>query len=351
MSTDNELHTRIDALDAKVDYTDPNTYAQLLGYEAEAALPTDDAEQPQGDTETTEELTEAAAPAAAPAPAPAAPESSAPPAAAEPAKNDDGTVDGVATRDGKRVIPYAVLKEARESASQATARASELTQTVERLTRELEEAKAGKTPTTTSDTEVTYTPEQIAEMELDFPEQARQAKAIMALQDKLARIAQAPAASPAAAPAPAPAAQATNPADTVQEAIDNHPLLARWQSKGGAAWSEAVKVDAALQNDPEWANKPLADRFAEVQRRVADDLGIPLPAPQSTTTTAAAAPAAAPGAAQPRTTTATPTLDDLSGGPVVSSSDPLGGMSRGQMVDKAMSMSVEELHRMAGIAY
>lgn len=349
-TTDTELHSRIDALDSKVDYSDPATYADLLGYGAEAELPTEVDEPSQGDTETTEETTEAA-PAAA-APAPAATESSATPAAANPAKDDDGAVAGVATKDGKRVIPYAVLKETRESASQAVARAQELAEANARLQAQLDAAMAGKTSTTTaSDAEVTYTAEQIAEMELDFPEQARQAKAIMALQEKLARIAQAaPAASPAPAAAPAPAAQATDPATTVQEAIDNLPLLTRWQSKGGAAWAEAVKVDAALKNDPAWANKPIAERFAEVQKRVADDLGIPIPASQDDTTTAAAPAPAAPGA-KPRTTTATPTLDDMSGGPVVSSSDPLGGMSRSQMVDKAMGMSVEELHRMAGLAY
>ena len=89
-----------------------------------------------------------------------------------------------------------------------------------------------------------------------------------------------------------------------------------------------------------------------MQRQVADELGIPLPQQSNNAPAPAAAPAAIPKApAQPPTTTSTqPTLTDLGGGPVVSSSDPLAGMTKGQMVDRAMGMDLETLQRMVGVA-
>ncbi len=96
------LAQKLETLDTGTDYSDPNTYAALLyGDQAdEGAAPA-----PQGET-------------VQPAPAPAAEvktESSEAPAAAE--TNANEAVDGVLTRDGKRVIPYDVLAEARKTAT------------------------------------------------------------------------------------------------------------------------------------------------------------------------------------------------------------------------------------------
>lgn len=343
-----DLAAKIDALDTDTDFSDPKTYADLLGYgEGNEA-----ADQPtQGDTAP---ATTAAAPEPAPAAAsaPAAPaaasaDSSATPTPADPTQQAPAAVEGVATKDGKHVIPYAVLEQARKSADQANARAQELARTAETLRAELEAAKAGTAkPADAKPAAPEFTDAELAELEQDLPAVAKLAKGVRVLQEQLAE-------ARAAVPAAAAPQQPNTEAQQVQELIDARPLLVRWQSKGGAVWQDAVALDQQLRTDPQWAGKPMADRFAEVERRIAEELGIPIPSQQQQATSQAPAPAAAPAAAPtaPKTTTATPTLTDLGGGPVVSSSDPLGGMSKGQMVDKAMSMSVEELMGMAGVSY
>lgn len=354
MST-TELTEKIEALRPDADFSDPQTYADLLGYGAQASEPEPGA-APQGDTATTEVVAAppappadapavAAAPAAAPATTPAA-DSSATPVAAVPKVEDEKDVLGVATRDGKRIIPFAVLEGTRKEAQTATQRAQELEQAVASLNQQLAAAKAGAAPPPAAAPAVEFTEEELSELEADMPAVAKLAKGYRALQDQLVRAPAPPAATPAS-PAVDPAAVL----DVVQRDIDNHPLLARWQQKGGPVWGEAVKLDQQLLRDPTWAVKSQADRFTEVQRRIAEDLGIPLPQEHIAPTPAAPAPAPAATPAAPTVVTALPTLTDLSGAPVISSSDPLGGMSTGQMVDKAMSMSLEDLQRLAGIPY
>lgn len=60
---------------------------------------------------------------------------------------------------------------------------------------------------------------------------------------------------------------------TAAEAIANNPVLAAWQDQAGDAWDEAVAMDNRLRTLPAWADKSLAERFAEVQRRVVGVLG------------------------------------------------------------------------------
>lgn len=356
MST-TELTQKIEALSADADFSDPQTYADLLGY-GEQGGETDHVVVPKGDTATTEVVAVtpaqpadaapavAAAPAAEPAATPAA-ESSTTPAAAAPKVDDEKDVQGVATRDGKRVIPYAVLEGTRQEAQTAKTRAQELEQTVASLNAQLAATKAGATPPPATVPVVEFTEAELEELAADMPAVAKLAKGYRALQEQLAR---APAQPVVAAPAQ-PAADPAAVLAAVQRDIDNHPLLARWQQKGGSVWADAIALDQQLLRDPEWNVKSQSDRFTELQRRMAEDLGIPLPQ-EITAPTPAAPVAATPAApAAPAVTTALPTLTDLSGGPVISASDPLMGMSAGQMVDKAMTMSVEELQRMAGITY
>lgn len=62
--------------------------------------------------------------------------------------------------------------------------------------------------------------------------------------------------------------------DERQQLIDQNDDLRLWQSKKGGLWTDAVAKDAELRADPQWANKPTADRFAEVARRVREDNGM-----------------------------------------------------------------------------
>ncbi len=333
--SDSKLIERLDALGEGVDYSNPNTYADLLGYNevvTEATPPA--ASAPQAETATPAPATPQATP-------PAVTESSAPAVTAEPASEAD--VAGVVTKDGKRTIPYSVLQDARARAAQEAAARQELQQKLEQMQQQLEQAKAGKPTEADAAAHIELTEEELQEL-ADFPAMEKLANGYRALQQQLEQVR----AQQSAQPAPAPQ-QAQVETVNVQDAIDQHSLLVQWQSKGNAAWQEAVRLDQQLQTDPAWAGKSLTDRFAEVQRRVAEDLGIPVPAPAAATPPPAAAPAAQPKPA-PRVEQATPTLTDFNGSPAAVG-DPLAGMHVGQMVDATMNMSMEDIRRMAGLSY
>lgn len=314
------LAQQIETLDSGTDYTDPNTYAALL-YGDQAAEGTDPA--PQGETVTTP-------------PAPAAEVktgSDEAPAVADP--KADEAVDGVLTKDGKRVIPYDVLAEVRKTALTNGQRAAELAEANRQLQEQIEALKTGKPADPATPAKGKYTAERIAQVRDDFPEMAEMMESQNALVDQLAEMRQ-------AAPAPR---QVPDEAAAVQAEIDNLPLLTRWQAKGGPVWASAVALDQQLQEDPVWSDKPQGERFAEVQRRVAEDLGIPLPTPANTP--AAPAPqnkAPAPIAAP------SPSISDFNGSaPALPGARPLDGLAVGQAVDKAMSMSLEDIQRMVGV--
>jgi hypothetical protein len=253
---------------------------------------------------------------------------------------------GVATKDGKRVIPYAVLQDARTAAAKANERAAELATALERLREELtaKQAAPAKDDTEAPADVADLSDDELAELAEDFPAVAKAVKAVRAAQARMAETLKArpePASAPAA-PADEAAARAA-----VQDAIDQHELLARWQAKGGALWSEATALDNELRQDPEWATKSMAERFAEVQRRVAEDNGIPLAAPKPK---AGAKPAAPKPAAQPRVSEVTPTLTDLAG-TAVNAGPNYAEMAPAKLHDVMLTMSPEEIRRLAGLSY
>ena len=308
----------LERLEGITDFTDPNAFNAL--YEDEAGTAT---EASQGDTPNT------GAPAAE-----ATGESSAAPAAAE--TKADEAVDGVLTKDGKRVIPYDVLAEARKTATTNAQRAAELAEANRQLQEQIEALKTGKPePTTETTTKGKFSAERIAAAREDFPEMADMMEGQNALIDQLAAM--------RTAEAPAPRQAQSDEVSATQADIDNLPLLTRWQAKGGPVWATAVALDQQLQEDPVWSTKPQAERFAEVQRRVAEDLGIPTPsatpAPPAAQTKPPA-PLAAPA----------PSISDFNGSsPALPGSAPLDGLAVGQAVDKAMSMTLEQIQRMVGV--
>lgn len=329
-----DLSKTLEAITPETDFSDPNTYEQLLYGEELKTMPVapELAETAPADGQPSAE------PASEPAPAAPAPaESSAPAGAAD---GGEQQVDGVSTRDGKHVLPYAVLKDTREALAAEKARATELEAALKRMKDEAAAKEAG-TSTQSSEAQAQadanlFTDEELAEMEEGLPAVAKIAKAYRALQQELTSV-KAIAARPAA-----PAA----PAVDVQALIDQRPLLAKWQARGGGLWQDCVALDLQLRDDPQWAGKTAADRFAEVERRIAADLGVTVPgntvaapSPQPTKTTPAA----------PKEISVAPTLTDLAGTPAGAGGVLQPGMSRGQMVDRAMAMSVEDIQRMVGV--
>lgn len=217
-------------------------------------------------------------------PAPAAPsESAAPSAPSEP-----GPIAGVATKSGGTVLPYAVLRDARHEAAEHRRRADAEAQRAADLERQLNEAKqkleqqaAGGTPQPAEGPSID---ELIARAQTDIPELAALGQHVKDLQAQVAA---------AAAAAPAPAAPAAPPAPTIDQEVDARmavdealatcPLLMQYRQTGGIVWERAKELDNQLKDSPDFASKTLAERFAAVQERLADELGVQVPKPQATT--------------------------------------------------------------------
>lgn len=58
----------------------------------------------------------------------------------------------------------------------------------------------------------------------------------------------------------------------IHAAIDANPVLRHLRSEAGCpvTWGRAIQIDHQLQQDRQWAGKPVADRLAEVVNRLAD---------------------------------------------------------------------------------
>lgn len=166
---------------------------------------------------------------------------------------------GVATKDGKHVIPYSVL------ASERTARTNaerQLQETLARITA-LEAAKTAPEQAAKpggADTMDAEADSRIAELAEDFPTVAAELKAmrelVKHLGGKLKPLEQSTQAIHAA--------RASEQAETVQDAIDSLPKMAHIQATNPELFELAKTFDNTLQGRPEWQSKPLAERFAKV---------------------------------------------------------------------------------------
>lgn len=320
--SDQTLTQRLEALDGGTDFSDPGLYADLLGYNDQATTEPA-APAPQG-----ENAPAIAAPAAEPAPSNPAP------AVAEPNVSE---IAGALTKDGKHVIPFSVVQDLRTTTATQAAELAQLKAAIAQLEAEKQALADGTQAAATQATE-SKTEEEIDAISADFPQLGNQLRELRAEISSLK-------ANPE--PTHAPVAPAVVDPTPVQSVIDTMPMLVRWQAKGGELWREAVKRDNELKLDPQWAGKPMPERFAEVQRRVADEYGIPIPSAPSAPPAGAHSARPAP---QSEAREVLPTLSDFSGGGVAIG-DPMAGMTPGQMVDKAASMSVEDIRKMVGLSY
>jgi len=322
-----ELADKLGELDiSTVDITDSGAIAKMMGYAQDGNDTTEHVIPLQGDTTTAE-------------PAPAAPapvdNSATPAAVATPATE----IAGVLTKDGKHVIPVSVLTEARTNASMQRMRADELAEKNRLLQQQLDDLKAGKPAESDGLTE-----ELVAQMEEDFPSQGRLLRQAFERNKALETQVQPP--SPRDIQQEAEDEAST--AALLDAAIAARSLLTQYRDKGGIVWERAIEIDKELMAlAPE---KGLEERFVEVEKRLAQELGIPIPSTQNPPAATAAAPAPAKPAQAPQPTQIMPTLTDFGGGGVAVG-DPMAGLAPGQMVDRAMSMDVEALRRMVGLSY
>lgn len=260
--------------------------------------------------------------------------------AAEPSPEKPAKPAGVLSKDGKHVLPYGALQGARREAQAerqareaAEARAADLEQQVADL-------RAGKKPTTAEGEDLT--PEQLAEIETDFP-------ALAPLVAKVKRDSEELKAMRKPAAAPAASQEAEDTSDPLQDAIDSVPLLAEWQASKDEKWERAKAIDRALEGSPKWKGKPLEDRFAHVARQVAGEFDIPVddePAPDTTSTNK---PPAKAGKQPPEKViqaaarTAPNTLSDFKGGAPDPSRDAIDRMPPQRMLARMSEMTDDEI--------
>ncbi len=202
--------------------------------------------------------------------------------AVEPEKD----ADGIATNDGKRIIPYGVLKSERERRQRAEEMAQEMQERVAKLEAMVQQqvnqgAKTGEAARTNDfpTAENQLSQDDIEALKEDFPTVYKAVMASMAaakaLEAKLEPVEQ--------VVQQEQQERAKSAAETVQDAIDSVPKLAHIQASNNEAFQLAREFDATLRKQAAWQDKPLSERFEKVVQMVEAALGpIDLPNQPST---------------------------------------------------------------------
>ena len=194
--------------------------------------------------------------------------------------------DGVATKDGKHVIPYSVLKSERDRAARAEQIAREAQERLEALQAQLaagsQGANNGEGDRTNQQQPAVsdLSTEDLQTLQEDFPTVYKAVMASMAaakaLEAKLAPVEE--------SVRNAEADQARSAQETVQDAIDSVPKLAHIQANNAEAFELAKQFDATLRSQSAWADKPLSERFSKVMEMVESTIGqIEIPGSQKAT--------------------------------------------------------------------
>ncbi len=192
---------------------------------------------------------------------------------------------GIATKDGKHVIPYSVLKSERDRASRAEQLATEMQERVKTLESMVQSgnqgAKQGESARTDPQTPAAsdLSTEDLEALKEDFPTVYKAVMASMAAAERLK--AQLEPVQETVRNAEADAARSAQ--ETVQDAIDAVPKLAHIQATNKEAFELAKQFDATLRTQSAWADKPLSERFAKITEMVESTLGpIDLPGKPAT---------------------------------------------------------------------
>lgn len=239
--------------------------------------------------------------------------------------------EGVLSKDGKTVLPWAVVHAARSE--KAAERQARLAAEAERdaLKQQIEDLKAGKRPVNEDEDELDAAVAAAAE---DVPVVAELHKRLKAAEAALKQ---------GSKPAQEDTTTDEPSSDPLQDDIDSVPLLAGWQATGGPEFEAAKALDTALLRSPKWKDKPRTERFAEVARQVADqfDIQVEDEAPPNPTPT--------PNRADPKAViakagrTAPNTLSDFKGGAAATPPDRIDKMGPAQALRRMEDMTDEEI--------
>lgn len=263
--------------------------------------------------------------------------------------------DGVATKDGKHIIPYSVLKADRDRAT----RAEQALRDAQAQLAALEAAAKAGQPGVKGESAATIqqandagelSEEDMAALKEDFPTVY---KGLMAMRAQAAAM-QAQFKPVQESVQSAEAARALTVVDQVQEAIDATPKLAHIKATNPAAFDLAKQFDNTLKGQAAWADKPLSERFAKVVELVEQASGpitipgqskAPPPAQKSAEAMKAEARALAELAAKASKTSVPTSLSEFAAGDPVARDEreAVTNMSSLQLAAKFASMSPEKL--------
>jgi len=204
----------------------------------------------------------------------------APPASDDKAPERDENGKFVATKDGKGKIPYEVLAAAREQAKQFRTQAEQHQAQLDDAQRIIETLKNQLTTANLKPADLPENtkidPEKLKALRDDFPELAEMVQTMSDQVEFLkGRVVPPKQSQPAE----------SNP---VQEAVAQNAALSDWMKNDADRWDTALAIDTKLMNDPAWKDKPLTERFAEVERRTKAVFGDEVLAPKNDKADAAA---------------------------------------------------------------
>lgn len=196
--------------------------------------------------------------------------------------------DGVATKDGKHVIPFSVLKSERDRAARAEQSLNESQQRIAALEAKLklnelnnQGANTGENARATDQNQSDEPlDDEIAEaLNEDFPTvhkalQAEKAKRLQ-LEAEIQEIKESFLSEKEA--------KARAIVDEVQDAIDSIPKLAHIQATDQEAFELAKQMDAVLKEQPFWQDKSYKERFAKVVDMVENTMGKTIDVPGNKT--------------------------------------------------------------------
>lgn len=189
---------------------------------------------------------------------------------AVPGKGNDDQAQGILAADGKHIIPIDVLRNARAAEAQARQTAANAMAELEALKARLAAGADGDGDEIEVDIETSDAiDEQLATLAEDYPELGNFAKALTAQLKETRKLVQDLVADKQATAA----TEQTQRQLTIREAIDSNPTLLLWENdtEDREAWSRAVQYDKLLRERPDWADKPVQERFAQVVKLVQVD--------------------------------------------------------------------------------
>jgi len=181
--------------------------------------------------------------------------------------------EGVLSQDGKTVIPYKVLRGARDQVNELQGQNAELQARLEELEQQTEQEstpaqEAVSDEITDEVLAAAFEREQGKSLE-DFREEygdeqaslfLNPIKTNLLLQQRLDRI--------EANESNREAAAVATEAEKIRLAIDGNATLVDWEQNNTAMWEAAKAVDNLLKADETWSNRSYKERFEEVVKRL-----------------------------------------------------------------------------------